>query len=198
MAAIAVVPTGFRRRHARFRTRFARVAVTEGQLDLITIDQLRLDRVARPIDAINPNQVRAAWPSSRPFSPVAAAVAEFHLAFELPRARAPRIEVPAELAQLRIDLLVEEVEEFRVAVADRNLIAVADALADILYVTYGAAITYGIDVDAVVGEVHRSNMSKLDTNGLPVLRADGKVLKSDRYHPPDIARVLADQPLLPF
>jgi predicted HAD superfamily Cof-like phosphohydrolase len=70
------------------------------------------------------------------------------------------------------------------------LIGIADALADIVYVVYGAALTYGIDLDAVLREVHRSNMSKLDSDGKPVLRADGKVLKSDRYVRPDIAAAL--------
>jgi len=68
----------------------------------------------------------------------------------------------------------------------------------IVYVAYGAAIVYGIDLDAVFAEVHRSNMTKLDADGRVIYREDGKVLKSDRYTPPDIAGVLSRQPPLPF
>ena len=111
----------------------------------------------------------------------------FHQAFNLPRATRPDAGVPDVLAQLRVDLLVEEVGEFADATAQRDLVGIADALADIVYVAYGAAVTYGIDLDAALHEVHRSNMSKLDENGGPVYREDGKVLKSARYTPPDIA-----------
>lgn len=113
-------------------------------------------------------------------------VGRFHQAFDLPRAVRPNAGVPDALAQLRVDLLVEEVREFADATAQRDLVGIADALADIVYVAYGAAVTYGINLDAALHEVHRSNMSKLDENGRPVYRADGKVLKSERYMPPDI------------
>ena len=63
-------------------------------------------------------------------------------------------------------------------------------LADIAYVVYGTALTYGIDLDSALREVHRSNMSKLGNDGKPLIRDDGKVLKSERYFPPDIASVL--------
>jgi predicted HAD superfamily Cof-like phosphohydrolase len=126
------------------------------------------------------------------------AVGEFHQAFSLPRAALPSADVPASLAQLRVDLLVEEVGEFADATAAGDVVGLADALADIVYVAYGAAITYGIDLDAALREVHRSNMSKLDEDGRPVYREDGKVLKSARYTPPDIGSVLCFQPPLPF
>jgi predicted HAD superfamily Cof-like phosphohydrolase len=125
-------------------------------------------------------------------------VASFHEAFGLPRASRPGTGIPAELAKLRVDLLVEETGEFADATAKGDIVGIADALADIVYVTYGAAVTYGIDLDAALREVHRSNMSKLDDQGRPVYRADGKVLKSSRYTPPDIAGVLSHQPPLPF
>jgi predicted HAD superfamily Cof-like phosphohydrolase len=125
-------------------------------------------------------------------------VADFHSAFDLPMASQPTTSVPDELRQLRVDLLVEEVREFAEATDAKDIIGLADALADILYVTYGAAVTYGIDLDAVVREVHRSNMSKLDENGQPVLREDGKVLKSARYTRPDVVTVLGKQQPLPF
>jgi predicted HAD superfamily Cof-like phosphohydrolase len=121
---------------------------------------------------------------------VAAAVAEFHRAFGRPVRRQPTADVDPALARLRVDLVQEEVGEFITASEQGDLIGIADALADIVYVVYGTALTYGIDLDAVLREVHRSNMSKLDSDGKPVLRPDGKVLKSDRYSPPDIASVL--------
>jgi predicted HAD superfamily Cof-like phosphohydrolase len=110
----------------------------------------------------------------------------------------PTTSIPADLRQLRVDLLVEEVREFADATEAKDIVGIADALADILYVTYGAAITYGVDLDQVVREVHRSNMSKLDEMGRPVLREDGKVLKSARYTRPDVVAVLEAQLPLPI
>jgi predicted HAD superfamily Cof-like phosphohydrolase len=125
------------------------------------------------------------------------AVAAFHLAFDLPRRVTPSIADASDgLIQLRISLLEEEVAEFKEAAQERDLVRVADALGDIVYVAYGAAVTFGIDLDAVVAEVHRANMSKLDEAGRPILRSDGKVIKSNRYRPPDIAAVLASQSTL--
>lgn len=121
---------------------------------------------------------------------VAAAAGEFHQAFGRPVQRHPTAAVDPALARLRVDLIQEEVGEFAAASEQGDLIGIADALADIVYVVYGTALTYGIDLDAVLREVHRSNMSKLGSDGKPVLRADGKVLKSDCYSPPDIASVL--------
>jgi predicted HAD superfamily Cof-like phosphohydrolase len=126
-------------------------------------------------------------------------VLEFHEAFGLPVAASPgEAAVPAALGELRIDLLVEEVQEFAIAARSGDLVALADALADIVYVTYGAALTYGIDLDAVLREIHRANMSKLGPDGRPVLRADGKVLKPPTYRPPNVGAVLAAQLPLPF
>ena len=124
---------------------------------------------------------------------VLAQVLDFHEAFDLPREPLPTAQVGDVVAQLRVRLLREEVEEFADATERRDVVAIADALADIVYVAYGSAITYGIDVDAVVREVHRANMSKLDDAGRPVLREDGKVLKSARYRPPDVPSVLESQ-----
>lgn len=97
---------------------------------------------------------------------------------------------------MRLRLLAEESQELDDAIRDGDLVAIADALGDITYVLFGTAITYGIDLEAVVREIHRSNMSKLDNRGQPLLRDDGKVLKSERYTPPDINTVLALQPPL--
>lgn len=124
---------------------------------------------------------------------VFAQVLEFHEAFNLPREPLPTGHVGDTLAQLRVRLLREEVEEFADATEQRDLVAIADALADVVYVAYGSAVTYGIDLDAVVREVHRANMSKLDAAGRPVLRGDGKVLKSARYTPPNVEKVIDGQ-----
>jgi predicted HAD superfamily Cof-like phosphohydrolase len=123
-------------------------------------------------------------------SDLAGAVATFHEAFDLPRQTSPSIAVDDALAKLRVSLMEEEFGELVQAVAERDLIAIADALADIVYVAYGTALTYGVDLDAVLQEVHQANMSKLDADGRPIRRADGKVLKSERYSPPDVAAVL--------
>ncbi|MGH3914872.1 MAG: hypothetical protein ACRDTC_15910 [Pseudonocardiaceae bacterium] len=126
-------------------------------------------------------------------SDVAAAVEEFHSAFNLPSQKQPSINVEKSLEALRISLLQEEVSELVAATYARDLIGIADALADITYVVYGTALTYGIDLDSVLSEVHRSNMSKLDRDGKPMIRSDGKVLKSERYSPPNVAAVLKNQ-----
>jgi predicted HAD superfamily Cof-like phosphohydrolase len=124
--------------------------------------------------------------------PLRAAIA-IHTAFDLPRQMVPNVEIEGWLAKLRISLLEEEVNEFVDAVAGSDLIGIADALADIVCVVYGTAVTYGIDLDRVLGEVHRSNMSKLDRDGRPLIREDGKVIKSEQYFPPDVATVLKSQ-----
>lgn len=91
---------------------------------------------------------------------------------------------------LRIDLIEEELEELRTAIADENIVEVADALTDILYVVYGAGLTFGIDLDKTFAEVHRSNMSKLGPDGKPIYREDGKILKGPDYTPPDLTFIL--------
>jgi len=117
------------------------------------------------------------------------AIREFHTTFDLAR-NDVLTWPPTELAELRQRLLVEETVEVGEAVAGDDLASIAQELADVVYIAYGTALTYGIDLDAVIAEVHRANMSKLDANGRPLCRADGKVAKSDRYQPPDIRGVL--------
>jgi predicted HAD superfamily Cof-like phosphohydrolase len=117
-------------------------------------------------------------------------VGAFHTAFGLPVRDRPTAEIPADEAVLRQALLDEEVDELRAAVAAGDVVAIADALADIVYIACGTAHAYGIDLDAVVAEVHRSNMTKLGGDGRPVYRADGKVLKGSGYEPPRLADVL--------
>ncbi len=94
-------------------------------------------------------------------------------------------------------LIEEEVDELRAGARDGDLVEVADALADIVYVAYGTAHVYGIDLDAVLDEVHASNMTKLGPGGRPVRRPDGKVLKGPDYRPPDVNGVLARSARLP-
>ncbi|MEO7125972.1 MAG: nucleotide pyrophosphohydrolase [Nakamurella sp.] len=123
-------------------------------------------------------------------SRIAGQVGDFHRRYELPVAQEPSAAISAMQAQLRQALIDEETSELRAAVADSDIVGIADALADIVYVAYGTACVYGIDLDAVLDEVHASNMTKLGADGRPVRRADGKVLKGPDYRPPDIATVL--------
>lgn len=126
-------------------------------------------------------------------SRISAQVREFHHSFGLPVRAVPTGSVGDRQAALRQSLIAEEVGELADAVTAHDLVAIADALADIVYVAYGTAHTYGIDLDRVLDEVHSSNMSKLGADGRPVYREDGKVLKGPGFRPPDIAAVLADQ-----
>lgn len=130
---------------------------------------------------------------------IASLVNAFHRAFGLPRRRSPSLEdADRALLELRTRLIHEETAEFADAAARRDLVGIADALADVVYVAYGTALSFGLDLDEVLREVHRSNMSKLDSQGRPVMRDDGKVLKSPLYTKPDIAGVLAAQDPLPL
>ena len=95
-----------------------------------------------------------------------------------------------ETAKLRIELIVEELNELIDAKEDKDLIGIADALTDILYVTYGAGHAFGIDLDSCFREVQRSNMSKLGEVGKPIYREDGKVLKGPNYSEPDLKKTL--------
>ena len=92
---------------------------------------------------------------------------------------------------LRYDLIKEELEELKVAMESKDLLEVADALTDILYVTYGAGHAFGIDLDKCFEEVQNSNMSKLDENGKPIYNEDGKVMKGPKYFKPDLNKFLS-------
>ena len=94
------------------------------------------------------------------------------------------------IVKLRYDLIAEELEEFKVALKDRDIKEVADALTDILYVTYGAGHAFGINLDECFDEVQKSNMSKLDKNGKPVYNEAGKVMKGPNYFKPDLSKYL--------
>ena len=90
--------------------------------------------------------------------------------------------------KLRIDLIKEELDELNEAMKNKDLLEVADALTDILYVTYGAGHAFGINLDKCFNEVQNSNMSKLDSNGKPIYNSDGKVLKGPNYFKPDLKK----------
>ena len=93
--------------------------------------------------------------------------------------------------KLRIDLIKEELEELTKAMNNKDLLEVADALTDILYVTYGAGHAFGIDLDQCFEEVQNSNMSKLDENGKPIYNDAGKVMKGPNYFKPDLSKFVS-------
>ena len=89
---------------------------------------------------------------------------------------------------LRYDLIKEELEELKIAMENKDLLEVADALTDILYVTYGAGHAFGIDLDKCFEEVQSSNMSKLGENGKPIYNEFGKVMKGPKYFKPNLTK----------
>jgi predicted HAD superfamily Cof-like phosphohydrolase len=98
---------------------------------------------------------------------------------------------PSEKVQkLRYDLIDEELGEFAVALHNQDIVGVADALTDLLYVVYGAGFAFGIDLDKCFKEVHRSNMTKLGPDGKAIRRDDGKVLKPETYSPPNLKEIV--------
>ena len=96
----------------------------------------------------------------------------------------------AKTNKLRIDLIKEELGELTEAMNDKNLLEVADALTDILYVTYGAGHAFGIDLDKCFDEVQNSNMSKLGEDGKPIYNESGKVMKGPNYFKPDLLKFI--------
>ena len=122
-----------------------------------------------------------------------AMVEHFHDKFGIPRSPRPKVP-PLDRRDLRVRLIVEELEEFAAASASGDIVEAADGLADLMYVIFGAALEWGIPLDYVFAEVHRSNMSKLwdgPTGKEARYRADGKVLKPPSYSQADVAGVLA-------
>ena len=93
--------------------------------------------------------------------------------------------------KLRIDLITEELEELAEAMKNKDLLEVADALTDILYVTYGAGHAFGINLDKCFDEVQNSNMSKLDENGKAIYNESGKVMKGPKYFKPDLSKFVS-------
>ena len=102
-----------------------------------------------------------------------------------------KAEFPNEKIQdLRVSLIDEELSELKEAIENKDIKEVADALTDILYVTYGAGHAFGIDLDKCFDEVQRSNMSKLDENGKPIFNEYGKVLKGPNYFKPNLEKFI--------
>ena len=118
---------------------------------------------------------------------------EFHTAFRLPQRDIPTI-IPPDEFKLRHKILIEEVGELSDAYFVGDIVEVADAITDCLYVLIGTAIQFGIadKLEACFDEVHRSNMSKLGSDGYPIMREDGKVMKGENYTRPDLKRILSE------
>ena len=94
------------------------------------------------------------------------------------------------IIKLRVDLIREELDELIDAIKNNDIVEVADALTDILYVTYGAGHSFGINLDKCFAEVQRSNMSKLAEDGKPIFNENGKVMKGPNYSPPNLKKLL--------
>lgn len=126
------------------------------------------------------------------FKEIIGAVAQFHDAFGIQNNMQPTAQLTAADVQLRYDLMKEENEEYLEAAQSGDLVEIADALGDQLYILCGTILRHGLQhkITEVFEEIQRSNMSKLDANGNPIYREDGKVLKSELYFKPDIAKIL--------
>jgi len=119
-------------------------------------------------------------------------VYKFHEAFGITNEKAPNGTIDERVYNLRHTLMAEENDEYLEAAKNGNLVEIADALGDMLYILCGTILSHGMQdlIEEVFEEIQASNMSKLDKNGNPIYREDGKVLKSDQYFKPDIARII--------
>ncbi len=126
------------------------------------------------------------------FKEIIAAVETFHNAFGIENNYTPTTDLTKEEIELRHRLMHEENEEYLEAAKQGNLTEVADALGDMLYILCGTILKHGLQdkIVEVFKEIQRSNMSKLDENGKPIYREDGKILKSKLYFKPDIEKIL--------
>jgi predicted HAD superfamily Cof-like phosphohydrolase len=120
-----------------------------------------------------------------------AAVEKFHDSFRISNKHSPTAELSPETVQLRYKLMLEENEEYLEAAKQGDLVEIADALGDMLYILCGTILSHGMQnkIEEVFEEIQRS-MSKLDKDGNPIYREDGKVLKSDQYSKPDLVEIL--------
>ncbi|WP_421753524.1 hypothetical protein [Croceimicrobium sp.] len=120
------------------------------------------------------------------------AVETFHNAFRIENRYAPTADIDEKTQLLRYKLMREENEEYLEAAQNGDLVEIADALGDMLYILCGTILSHGMQdkIEEVFDEIQRSNMSKLDANGEPIYREDGKVLKSDQYFKPNIKAIL--------
>ncbi|MEM9051621.1 MAG: nucleoside triphosphate pyrophosphohydrolase family protein [Bacteroidota bacterium] len=121
-------------------------------------------------------------------------VRAFHDAFGIANADNPTTDLSQEDIVLRFNLMKEENEEYLEAAKNGDLVEVADALGDMLYILCGTILKHGLEgkIAEVFQEIQRSNMSKLDADGKPIYREDGKVMKSELYFKPDLASILAN------
>lgn len=122
------------------------------------------------------------------------AVKKFHQAFGLGIANKPKANLGKDKNQLRYALMKEENEEYLEAAMNDDVVEVADALGDMLYILCGTMLEHGMQnkIEGVFNEIQSSNMSKLDANGQPIYRNDGKVLKGENYFKPDISQFFND------
>jgi predicted HAD superfamily Cof-like phosphohydrolase len=123
-----------------------------------------------------------------------AAVEEFHQAYRVPAENSPKASLSIDIIELRHRLMAEENQEYLEAAKEGDLVEVADALGDMMYILAGTMISHGMQnvIDEVFDEIHRSNMSKLGQDGQPLYREDGKVMKGPNYFKPDIQSILSD------
>lgn len=133
--------------------------------------------------------------SETPIQKQIRSVEEFHDAFGIPNQYSPVADITADGALLRYELIREENEEYLEACKEGNLVEIADALGDQLYILCGTILKHGLQhvIEDVFDEIHRSNMSKLGEDGKPIYREDGKVLKGPNYFKPDIRKILDGQ-----
>lgn len=119
-------------------------------------------------------------------------VKEFHRVFQLEYHETPTADVSKRISALRHRLMQEENDEYLEACENNDLTQIADALGDKMYILFGTIIAHGLQykIEEVFDEIHRSNMSKLDANGEPIFREDGKIMKSNNYFLPDIPKIL--------
>ena len=120
------------------------------------------------------------------------AVTKFHEAYGLGIEKKPQANLSEKIVELRYNLMKEENEEYLKAAQDNDLIEIGDALGDMLYILCGTIITHGFQdkMEDIFVEIQRSNMSKLDTDGKPIYRADGKVMKGPNYFKPDLEKII--------
>ena len=120
------------------------------------------------------------------------AVKEFHKAFKLDYLDKPKADLGIDKNKLRFNLMKEENEEYFEAANNNDMVEVADALGDMLYILCGTIIEHGMQhkIDEIFSEIQNSNMSKLGSDGIPIYREDGKVLKGPNYFKPDIEGIL--------
>lgn len=121
-----------------------------------------------------------------------AAVEKFHDSFKIENKYAPTAELSRDTIMLRYKLMREENEEYLEAAEQGDLVEIADALGDMLYILCGTILSHGLQdkIEEVFDEIQRSNMSKLDKDGKPIYREDGKVLKGEQYFKPNLAQIL--------